>query len=62
MEHVHQGDILKIEKIKHLVRTSYRQYFPFSHMIIKQRMNIGKLGENVCSSMQSIYRQVLLHA
>ena len=55
-------DLLSANNTGHLVRTSYRQYFPFSHMIIKQRMNIGKLGENVCSSMQSIYRQVLLHA
>lgn len=55
-------DLLTAMNTGHLVRTSYRQYFPFSHMIIKQRMNIGKLGENVCSSMQSIYRQVLLHA
>lgn len=53
-------DMLQAMNTGHPVRASYRQYFLFSHMIIKQRMNVGNLGENVCLSMQNIYRQVLL--
>lgn len=53
-------DMLQAMNTGHLVRAAYRQCFLSLHTIIRQRMNVRKLGENVCSPMQIIYRQVSL--
>ena len=53
-------DMLQAMNTGHPVRASYQQCFPFLHMIIRKRMNVRKLEEKACSSMQNIYRQVLL--
>ncbi len=53
-------DMLQAMNTGHLVRASYRQCFLSLHTITRQRMSDRKLGESVCSSMQNIYRQMLL--
>ncbi len=53
-------DMLQAMNTGHLVRASYRRCCQFLRMIIRQRMNVKKLGERACLSMQNIYRQVSL--
>ncbi len=53
-------DMLQAMNTGHPVRASYQQCFLSLHMIIRKRMDTEKPEEKACSSMQNIYRQVLL--
>lgn len=44
-------DMLQAMNTGHLVRASYQQCYLSLHIIIKQRMNVRKLGEKACLSM-----------
>lgn len=55
-------DMLQALNTGHVVRASYQQYFPFSHLIIRPRMNDKKLGAAVCLPVRNLYRQTSLPA